>query len=210
MIYLLYLTIKKNEIYIDISESGDEEYRKFASSPNIYNLLTNNQTNITWGDLDEKEKVQYGKLLVRSGVMKNPDKPTSHNRKVFPLNNKWNNLFSHIWFNRYLYDDPNREFTDTEIKYMNLKPSKYNEKTTPEAKTIMKELAKKLKGSGIKTNYITLPSDPMQLVNRLELLHGSKEAGNTGVHNEIVSICDELLRQKIIGKGQYKKFLSNI
>ena len=62
----------------------------------------------------------------------------------------------------------------------------------------------------MKTDYITLPSDPMQLVNRLELLQCSKEAGNTGVHNEIVSICDELLRQKVIGKGQYKKILSSI
>ena len=39
---------------------------------------------------------------------------------------------------------------------------------------------------------------------------GSKDAGNTGVYNEMVSICDELLKRKIIGKGQYKQFLSNI
>ena len=65
-------------------------------------------------------------------------------------------------------------------------------------------------GKGVKKNYVTLPSDPTELVNRLELLIGSKDAGNTGVYNEIVSICDELLKKKIIGKGQYKQFLSNI
>ena len=41
-----------------------------------------------------------------------------------------------------------------------------------------------------------LPSDPNALRERLELLMASKQAGNTGVRNEIVSICDELLRQK--------------
>ena len=41
-----------------------------------------------------------------------------------------------------------------------------------------------------------LPSDPNALCERLELLIVSKQAGNTGVRNEIESICDELLRQK--------------
>ena len=67
-----------------------------------------------------------------------------------------------------------------------------------------------LKGKGLKKNYVTLPSDPSELVDRLTLLAGSKDAGNTGVYNEMVSICDELLKRKIIGKGQYKQFLSNI
>ena len=67
-----------------------------------------------------------------------------------------------------------------------------------------------LKGSGLKKDYVTLSSDPSELVDRLTLLAGSKDAGNTGVYNEMVSICDELLKRKIIGKGQYKQFLSNI
>jgi len=35
----------------------------------------------------------------------------------------------------------------------------------------------------------------------------SKQAGNTGVRNEIVSICDELLRQKILSRDAYKNFM---
>jgi len=38
-----------------------------------------------------------------------------------------------------------------------------------------------------------LPSDPNVLCERLDLLMASKQAGNTGLRNEIVSICDELL-----------------
>ena len=51
-----------------------------------------------------------------------------------------------------------------------------------------------------------IPSDPVALADRLKLLLASKAAGNTGVViNELVSICDELLRQKKITKTLYKK-----
>ena len=43
---------------------------------------------------------------------------------------------------------------------------------------------------------------------RLDLLIASKEAGHTGVRNELVGICDELKRQCIIDSSSYKKKLS--
>ena len=51
---------------------------------------------------------------------------------------------------------------------------------------------------------IILPSDPVALVERLDILMASKAAVNTGVRNELVSLCDELLRQKLIDKHKYK------
>ena len=51
---------------------------------------------------------------------------------------------------------------------------------------------------------IILPSDPNALVERLDILMASKAAGITGVRNELVSVCDELLRQKLIDKNKYK------
>ena len=51
---------------------------------------------------------------------------------------------------------------------------------------------------------IILPCDPIALVERLDILMASKAAGNTGVRNELVSICDELLRQNLIDKHKYK------
>ena len=54
---------------------------------------------------------------------------------------------------------------------------------------------------------IILPSDPNALWERLELLMASKQAGNTGLRNEIVSICDELLRQKILSHDAYKNLM---
>ena len=40
---------------------------------------------------------------------------------------------------------------------------------------------------------IILPWDTIALVERLDILMARKAAGNTGVRNELVSVCDELL-----------------
>ena len=64
---------------------------------------------------------------------------------------------------------------------------------------------KTYEGQGTKT--IVIPSDPNALLERLDLLMASKEAGNTGTRNELVSICDELLRQRVISKNEYKNIM---
>ena len=48
-------------------------------------------------------------------------------------------------------------------------------------------------GSGV----VVIPSDPNALVERLDLLLARQKAGNTGVRNELVSICDKLKRQGV-------------
>jgi len=35
----------------------------------------------------------------------------------------------------------------------------------------------------------------------------SKQAGNTGIRNEIVSICNELLRKKNLSRDAYKNLM---
>ena len=61
-------------------------------------------------------------------------------------------------------------------------------------------------GSGLtpSVSTIILPCDPIALVERLDILMASKAAGNTDARNESVSLCDELLRQKLIDKHKYK------
>ena len=54
---------------------------------------------------------------------------------------------------------------------------------------------------------VVIPSDPDALLDRLDILLASKAAGNTGVRNEIVSICDELLRQKVLNRNHYKNLM---
>ena len=57
---------------------------------------------------------------------------------------------------------------------------------------------------------VVIPSDPNALLERVDLLLASQNAGHTGVVNELVSICDELKRQKVINADDYKKLNSII
>ena len=57
------------------------------------------------------------------------------------------------------------------------------------------------KGEGI----VVIPSNPNALLERLDLLLASQEAGHTGVRNELISICDELKRQGVLDTKAYKK-----
>ena len=57
---------------------------------------------------------------------------------------------------------------------------------------------------------VVIPSDPNALLERLDLLLSSQEAGNTGVGNELVSICDELKRQGVLDTRLIKKLNSII
>ena len=57
---------------------------------------------------------------------------------------------------------------------------------------------------------VVIPSDPNALLERLDLLLASQEAANTGVGNELVSICDELKRQGVLDTKTYKKLNSII
>lgn len=54
---------------------------------------------------------------------------------------------------------------------------------------------------------LVIPQDPNALTDMLSLRMSSFKAGNTGVRNEIVSICDELLRQGVINKDDYKSIM---
>ena len=61
-------------------------------------------------------------------------------------------------------------------------------------------------GNGITSAVLTiiLPCDPIALVEILNILMTSRAPGNTRVSNELVSVCDELLRQNLIDKHKYK------
>ena len=66
------------------------------------------------------------------------------------------------------------------------------------------------KGEFAGKGIIIIPSDPNALLERLDLLLTSQEAGHTGVGNKLVSICDELKRQGILHAEAYKKLNSII
>ena len=65
----------------------------------------------------------------------------------------------------------------------------------------MRKIKREYEGSGV----VVIPSDPNALLERLDLLLASQEAGHTGVRNELVSIYDELKRQGVLDMKAYKK-----
>ena len=182
-----------------------------SNSPNIYEILTNEKTEKKWEDLNQEEKNILGAILVQSkAIYSNYKTNPRENKQLKGKKEQWRNLYSHVWFNRFAYMREGNGMFEKEKtqaqKYLKHKDNRITEST----KNIIRKKLTKQTGEGLKKNYVTLPSDPSELVDRLTLLAGSKDAGNTGVYNEMVSICDELLKKKIIGKGQYKQFLSNI
>ena len=75
---------------------------------------------------------------------------------------------------------------------------------SPKWKNILSHIwndREKYKGKGV----VVISSDPNALLERLDLLLASQEAGHTGVRNELVSICDELKRQGVLDTNSYKK-----
>ena len=61
-------------------------------------------------------------------------------------------------------------------------------------------------GNGItpSDNNIIFPSDNIAFIERLYILMASKAAGNTWIRNELVYVCDELLRHNFMDKYKYK------
>ena len=106
--------------------------------------------------------------------------------------------------NDQVYDDEDYEkYAEILVNTSALKRGNVSGSRTPKASkswkwnNLLKQIwseRDKYEGKGV----VIIPSDPNALLDRLDLLMASKGAGNTGVRNEIVSICDELKRQQIL------------
>ena len=63
-------------------------------------------------------------------------------------------------------------------------------------------------GDGLhKTSAITIPSNPTELCEQLELQLKATLAGNTGTFNHVNAILKELMKQKLIDSKYYRKIL---
>ena len=85
-------------------------------------------------------------------------------------------------------------------------PSKPRSSRSGKYKNIIKPIWDAKVGKGV-APVVVLPHDPNALVGMLSLRLASFQAGNTGVRNEIVGICDELLRQNVITNESYKNLM---
>jgi hypothetical protein len=113
------------------------------------------------------------------------------------------------------YEDYKEILFNTNALYQNFDPStrRVNSNKSEMWKLISTKLFPNLikkKGGKLCDKYITyLPSDPISLIDQLQLSIASYTAGNNGEYNKIYSILDELLKQKIITKNNYLKIIKN-
>ena len=132
------------------------------------------------GKYTDEDFINYGNLLIQTNAIDQNNNPNSPKPKS-SKSYKWKNLIKPIW-----EDIRKRKANKDE-----------DEDDDPQPKT---------SGTGLKI----LPSDPNALIDRFDLLFSSKKAGHTGVRNEIVSILDELKRQRVLKTNEYKKLNSLI
>ena len=95
-------------------------------------------------------------------------------------------------------DNPHPKGNHKTYKWLNIvRPIWFRKKS----RIIFPKKKEGYEGKGV----VVIPSDPNALLERLDLLLASQEAGHTGVRNELVSICDELKRQGVLDTKAYKK-----
>ena len=131
---------------------------------------------------DDKDYEEYKKLMIISDALHINNDPKNPYPKGNHRGPKWERIIAPIWFGK-----------------------KEGLREPPKKKRIELLSGSKKKKGHNGSGVVVIPSDPNALLERLDLLLASQEAGHTGVRNELVSICDELKRQGVLDTNSYKK-----
>ena len=173
-----HVIIRNNDIYI--KDSGE----RFEGTEGLWKLITLREP----VDVDKKDKDEYERLMIKTNVIHRNNDPKNPHPKG-NRGNKWKKIIGPIWYK-------NQGFSEEDaIKMANNR--RYRERLVKK----MRKIKREYEGKGV----VVIPSDPNALLERLDLLLASQEAGHTGVRNELVSICDELKRQGVLDTKAYKK-----
>ena len=159
---------------------------KYEGTPGFWSLIVSK--NPDPDDYTDDDLENYRDLLIRTNAIYLDNKPTQNRSKGNHQGNKWEKIIKPIW---------------QEIKP---KPKEKGGKGKGGRKKRQEDPTHSTSGTGLKI----IPSDPNALIDRFDLLFSSKNAGHTGVRNEIISILDELKRQGVININYYKKLNSLI
>ena len=169
--------------------------REFIGTPGMWELIVNEFPM----DYNNEDYRNYKDLMkITNALHRNNDPKEVHPK---PSNNyKWKHVVGAIWY-------MNKGYSEEDAFKMAKDPSYKKMITNRMSKKKRRKLfsrsrrEEKCEGEGV----VVIPSDPNALLERLDLLLASQEAGHTGVRNELVSICDELKRQGVLDTKVYKK-----
>ena len=174
------LKIGSKEITV-IDNNIKIEDKIYPGTPGLWELIVRKEPPKT--EFTEENHLNYGRILKQTNAIYQGNNPMN-NKPKGNKGEKWKNLIKPIW---------------EEIRS---KPEGKGGK----GKGGEEDPDPSTSGTGLKI----LPSDPNALIDRFDLLFSSKKAGHTGVRNEIISILDELKRQRVININDYKKLNSLI
>ena len=180
--------------------------RKFTGTPGMWELIVNESPK----DYTEKDYNDYKYLMTITNAMYRNDDPRQDHPK--PANNdKWRYTVGPIWYMNKGFDenDAFKMAKDPEYKKKMINRESRKRRIEKRIRPLSRSVGS-LSRSIIEEGYngsgvVVIPSDPNALLERLDLLLASQEAGHTGVRNELVSICDELKRQGVLDTKAYKK-----
>ena len=175
------IKIKDDNIIID-----DKEY---IGTEGLWELIVSKEPQE--GIYTEDDFLNYGKILKQTNAIYQGNNPNQNYPKS-SSSVKWKQLIKPIW-----EDIKKSKKPPEEEKGKGKGRGRKKRQEDPQPGT---------SGDGLKF----LSSDPNALIDRFDLLFSSKKAGHTGVRNEIISILDELKRQKVINVNEYKKLNSLI
>ena len=175
----------------------DGEDKTINGTVGLWALIT--AKNPKPNDYTPNDKKVYKDLLIRTNAIFKNNDPTETRPKGNYQGDKWNNIIKPIW------EEIKPSKKPPEEKGKGKGKGKGKRQEDPQPGTSGTDPLTKTPGGGL-----ILPSDPNALIDRFDLLFSSKKAGHTGVRNEIISILDELKRQKVININEYKKLNSLI
>ena len=173
-----HVIVRDNNIYI--KNTGE----KFEGTPGLWELITSRDP----VDFNEKDRDEYEKLTIRTNTLHRYDDPRNPHPKA-NRSDKWKYILGPTWYKKQGFSE--------EDAFRMAKDKNYRKRLIKKIHKIRSEY----EGEGV----VVIPSDPNALLERLDLLLASQEAGHTGVRNELVSICDELKRQGVLDMKAYKK-----
>ena len=178
-----HVIVEDNDIII--SKDGD----RFRGTNGLWELITSRDL----VDFDKDDKDEYERLMVKTNALHREYNP-SNPRPRGSMGKKWKNILGPIWYKKQGFSE--------EDAFRMTKDKNYRKRLIKK----MRKIKYEYEGEGV----VVIPSDPNALLERLDLLLASQEAGHTGVRNELVSICDELKRQGVLDTKVYKKLNSII
>ena len=205
-----HVIIDNNDIIIK------EDGTKFIGTPGLWELITSKKPERP--SFNDDDYLEYDILMRKTNSIYSNNDPTQNRAKGNHRGKKWEDILSPIWDRekqiKYQYDIGRRVIqppSQGDKPYQFIQPPSQGDKPYQFIQPPYKVYQPPSQGYGYKgEGVVVIPSDPNALLERLDLLLASQDAGHTGVGNELVSICGELKRQGVLDTKTYKKINSII